>query len=303
VTVLEIRTISGYADLERWVEIRNEAAADVFTAEMTALVRAAEVDHVDLLALEDGEPVGAAFLAGDPGSVESGRPWAEVSVPERHRGRGIGATLFRAVADRAKELGHARLRCAARADDGHSIAFLERRGFTVTRRTRQMSLALASAPAAGSAPRPRVELAWLADRPDAVSGMYAVACQVFPGYSVSAAGYVRSESVWQLYELSSPLVRLDLTAVAFSGDRVVGYSVLQDFPGHPILYHENLVVEPDWRGRGIAEALVRSQIAATRGTSIATLVALPRGDAAARVYARLGYEPRETWLELEGPVS
>ena len=60
---IEIRPASGYADLERWVATRNEVAPDdPESTTMMALIRASELEHVNLLALLDGEAVGFAAL-------------------------------------------------------------------------------------------------------------------------------------------------------------------------------------------------------------------------------------------------
>ena len=66
---LEIRPVVGYEDLQRWVATRNAASSDAITVEMRALVRALEIDSVDLIAEHDGEAVGMAFLSGDPRSL------------------------------------------------------------------------------------------------------------------------------------------------------------------------------------------------------------------------------------------
>ena len=102
---IEIKAVSGYGDLERWVEARNDVLSDdPHTAEMMALVRASELEHVDLLASEDGEIVGAGMLAGDPASTASTHPYVEVTVPRTYRGRGVGAALFQELSERARRL-------------------------------------------------------------------------------------------------------------------------------------------------------------------------------------------------------
>ena len=128
---IEVRTVSGYDQLERWTATRNVPGPEVFTTELAALVRATELDRVDLLALEDGDPVGMGFLSADPVSRETGRAFVQVKVPEEHRGRGVGSALLAAVSNHARRLGVSALRCSAREDDAYSVAFLERRGFEV----------------------------------------------------------------------------------------------------------------------------------------------------------------------------
>ena len=86
---VEIRPVSGYEELERWVEARNEVLPDdPDSAQMMALVRARELDHVDLLAYEDREVAGTGMLAGDRASLESSHPYVEVTVRAGYRGRG-----------------------------------------------------------------------------------------------------------------------------------------------------------------------------------------------------------------------
>jgi predicted N-acetyltransferase YhbS len=98
-------------------------------------------------------------------------------------------------------------------------------------------------------------------------------------------------------------VRLDLTSLALAGDEVVAYSVVEDFAGQNVLFHRTVAVAPAWQERGIGEALVESQIAAGRIEGVEAMVAVPPTDALAGLYARLGYAPRKTWVELEGPVG
>lgn len=297
---LEIREVSGYEELERWVATRNDAWPDVTTVEMTALLRATELDHVDLLALEDGQPVGTAFLSGDPRSVESGRPYVEVTVPEPYRGRGIGAGLLQALSEHASRLGHVGLRCAARGDDSYSVGFLERRGFTVTRGTHQLVLELESTPRAGAVAAD--EVWWLADRLDALPAMYAVACEAAEARADFAAGFVRSEEEWNLYELGSPHVRFDLTALGVADGRVRAYSIAQDVPDDESVYHRAVAISPDWEERGLGEAMIAAQIERAREAEVQTLVALPWVERLEHLFKGLGYEARTRWLEFEGPL-
>ena len=298
---IEVRQVLGYDDLGRWVAVRNEAGPDVATVEMTALLRATELDHVDLLALEDGNPVGAAFISGDPRSVQSRRPYVEVTVPHRHRGRGIGSALLEAVGRHARALKYEALRCTAQADDPASIAFLEHRGFAVTRRTAELALALdrdADVPAVA----PALEVIWLSDRPDLLAAMYGVAAAAAEQRPDFSAGFVRSETEWRTYELGSPLVRFELTALAQAGDELRGYAIAQDVPEESALYHRAIATRPGGDERGVTEALIAAQIQGARGAGIATMLALPWNEPLEQIYVDLGYAPRRTWLEFEGPL-
>jgi GNAT superfamily N-acetyltransferase len=296
---IEVRQVLGYEDLGRWVETRNEIGPDVSTVEMTALLRATELDHVDLIALEDGNPVGTAFISGDPRSVQSRRPYVEVTVPHRHRGRGVGSALLAAVTRHARALRYEALRCTAQADDPEAIAFLEHRGFAVTRRTEELVLALEE----GSMPPPTgFELAWLSDRPDLLSAMYAVASAASEHRPDFAAGFVRSENEWRTYELGSPLVRLDLTALASSADGVRGYAIAQDVPDEAALYHRAIATLPGHDERAVTEALIRAQVEAAQAAGMETALALPWNEPLEELYVELGYRSRRIWLEFEGPL-
>ena len=300
---IEIRQVLGYEDLQRWVATRDEIGPDVATVEMTALLRATEIEHVDLLALVDGDPAGTAFVSGDPRSVECRRPYFEVSVTERHRGKGVGSALLAAVREQAVRLGAVGLRCSAREDHPDSVRFLERHGFTVTRRTHELTLPLDSGAAARRDPPEDVEIHWLGDRPELLPGMYAVASEAAAQRPDFSAGFVRSEAEWRIYELGSPHVRFDLTALATADSSVRGYAVAQDVPGEATVYHRSMALAPDRQVTGLGEVLVAAQIERARSAGVAALVALPWDAALERLFAGLGYEPRTTWVELEGPLS
>jgi ribosomal protein S18 acetylase RimI-like enzyme len=296
---LAIRPVVGYDDLQRWVATRNAASSDAITVEMRALVRAREMDSVDLIAEHDGEPVGIAFLSGDPHSLDSRRPWFEVRVRAEHRHRGVGSALLRDVVDRAKRAGHAGLRCSARADDADSLAFLRGHGFSVTRSIEQVSLALDPLPTLESPTPDGVRLLRLADEPALVQAMYELAVSTAGDRTDRLGGIVPTEPDWRVYELSSPFVHLEMTAVATAENKVVGYSVIQDFPGHDALLHRTLAVASGWREQGLAQTLVTEAIRDAAAAGVPWLIAMPESQFEAEVFASLGYELRERWLEHE----
>jgi GNAT superfamily N-acetyltransferase len=298
---IEVRQVLGYDDLGRWVATRNETGPDVSTVEMTALLRATELDHVDLIALDGGEPVGTAFISGDPRSVQSRRPYIEITVPPRNRGRGVATALLAAVSRHARALRYEALRCTAQEDDAYSISFLERRGFAVTRRTDELVRSLDEPfEPPGSSP---FEVVWLSDRPELLPEMYAVAAAAAEHRPDFSAGFVRSEAEWQTYELGSPLVRLELTALASLDSEVRGYAIAQDVPGEAALYHRAVATRPGSDERPVTETLIGAQIEGARGAGLKTALALPWNGPLEQVYADLGYRSRRAWLEFEGPLA
>ena len=258
---VEIRTVSGYAELERWVEARNEVLPDdPDSVQMMALVRASELEHVDLLAYDNGEVVGTGMLAGDPSSLESSHPYVEVTVRKGRRGRGVGAALLQNLSDRVRRLGKEGLECESRAHDDYSIAFLERRGFTATGSAAKYELELDAFDAAERLPPPGVELAMVADRPDLMPGMYRVAEVTFPEMGGYQASQARSLHEWQLYHLGSAGIALDMSPVALAGDEVIGFATLIRRPDGLTAEHRIAAVLPEWAAKvGIATTLLRAQ--------------------------------------------
>jgi GNAT superfamily N-acetyltransferase len=296
---LAVRPVVGYEDLQRWVATRNAASRDAMTVEMRALVRAREIDSVDLIAERDGKPVGIAFLSGDPRSLEIQRPWFDVRVLPEHRRRGVGSALLVDVVDRARRAGHAGLRCSAHAADAASLAFLRHHGFSITRTIEQVSLDLDQAPVVEARAVSSVQLLRLADNPELVPAMYALAVSTAAARTDRLGGVIPSETDWRTYELSSPFVHLDMTAVAMAGDTAVGYSIIQDFPGEDALLHRTLTVASPWRERGLGHALVTEAIRDAAATGVPRLIAMPESKFEAELFASLGYALRERWLEHE----
>jgi hypothetical protein len=133
--------------------------------------------------------------------------------------------------------------------------------------------------------------------------MYAVASAAAAHRPDFAAGFVRSEAEWRTYELGSPLVRLELTALARADDEVAGYAIAQDVPEEDALYHRAIATRPGGEERSVTEALIGAQIRAARAAGIATAIALPWNEPLERVYVGLGYRSRRAWLEFEGPLA
>jgi ribosomal protein S18 acetylase RimI-like enzyme len=302
---IEIRSVSGYADLERWVAARNEVwPDDPDSAEMMALVRASELEHVDLLAYEQGEVVGTGMLAADPTSLESSHPYVEVTVRARHRGRGAGSALLRDLSERVRRLGKDGLQCEARAHDANSVAFLERRGFVECGRSAMYVLELGHHDAVEPAPPDGIELALLSDRPELLHGMYAVAKVTYPEVGGYQARQADAFHDWQLYQLGSPRLALDMTPIALAGGEVIGFATLIRGLDGRSAEHRMAAVLPEWRRRGIATTLLRAQLAAAKRASVDTVIAWGRSDHVGQVYGtRLGFEPRTETIGFRGPLQ
>jgi mycothiol synthase len=271
---------------------------------MMALVRASEFDHVDLLACEDGEVLGAGMLAGDPESAEASHPYVEVTVPAQHRGRGVGAALFREVSERARNLGKEGLVCEARAGDEHSIAFLENRGFVETGRAAKYVLDLSECEAPDPVPSEGVELAMLGDRPDLLSSMYEVAKVTYPEIGGFQAKHAERLQDWQLYQLGSPATALEMTPLAVADGKVIGFATLTVRSDGRSAEHRICAVLPDWRRRAIARLLLEAQLAAAKRAGVETVVAWGRGAHTGPTYGtNLGFEECGETIAFRGPLQ
>jgi GNAT superfamily N-acetyltransferase len=296
---IEIKVVSGYAELERWVAARNEVVPDLLdtdTVALKVLMRASQAGRVDLIAYDDGEVVGTGLLAGDLGTLRSSHPYVEVMVPARYRGHGVGTALLREVSDRLRQSGREGLQVEARSDDAYSVRYLERRGFVEVDRWTQLFLELdAYEPAEPALPQ-AVEIAWLSDRPDLLEAMFALAV-------ATGRDQTGSFQAWQVYELGDSRFRLDLTAVAVAEDELIGYATFLEFIEERTGCNRLLTVLPSWQEHGIGEALTRAQIEAAERAGLVTLFAWAPSGPQHDLYLSLGYEPRTASIDFHGPLQ
>ena len=300
---IEIRPVSGMAELERWVAIHNEVEPDdTVTTDAKALVRALQSERADLLAYVDGVPVGAAVMSGDAESRDSGRPYFQVDVLPAYRGRGVGGALLRAVSEEARRFGHAELLADVDADDAYSFSFLERRGFVEHRRWQKLELDLAAHDSAAPEPVDGVEIASLTERPELLEGMHRVAAEVYPELGGYVARQAESFLEWQVYTFADTPTVLELVLLAVAGDEVVAFGTAKDHY-EAVAELRMVAVKPAWRGRGVASALVAAQIERARRLRPGRLIAFVAEDGeAAHVYRGLGFEHAGGVVEVRGPL-
>ena len=89
--------------------------------------------------------------------------------------------------------------------------------------------------------------------------------------------------------------------MARAGDEAVGFALFfhnfSTFLGRPGLYLEDLFVVPEWRGRGVGQALLAhlARVAVERGCGRMEWSVLDWNAPAIRFYTRLGAAPMEEW--------
>jgi predicted GNAT family N-acyltransferase len=94
--------------------------------------------------------------------------------------------------------------------------------------------------------------------------------------------------------------------IALAGDEVVGYAKLSLTAAQPtVAFHDITGVKRAWRGRCVASALKRAEIAWAKWNGYERLSTMneERNEPIRRLNARLGYRPAPGEIYLEGPLS
>lgn len=301
------------AALETYVRIRNTVAPE-------------NADSLEQIAWQSkAYPAqGARFLAEDEagtaiGTATTGRIWMHGEAYERYwlgiwvlagaRGRGAGQAMYEACSDVAREAGKTGFQTELSEVHADGLRFLANRGFTVTDRNKMVRLDLAGLAPPEPAPPPGITLVSLADRPDLVAGVHAVAVDAFPDIPsdeepVDAADF----DAFVARDVDRVGIPRDGFVVALddaTGEVAAYASMMLDAGDPTIAFHDMTAVRRAYRGRGIAAALKRATIAWAVHNG---LTALDTGNdehnAPMRaVNARLGYRPVPDWLGLQGPLA
>ena len=210
-------------------------------------------------------------------------------VRPSHHGNGLGTFLFEAVERRAVEIagGPASVRQWIDAKDEAAIAIVTRRGYSFVRRFWRMDVSLDRAPAEVSDPAGITIRAFEKGRDERTA--HDVLEKAFTehwGYTprtYEESATARWEAEW---------FRADLSLVAEAGGEMVAVCI--NGPRLDDGYVEDIGVLPEWRGRGIAEALLRRSfsIFGELGFKRASLnVDSDNSTGAMRLYERVGMKP------------
>jgi mycothiol synthase len=292
--MIELRKAVSDADLEAWRQVKLR----VLPGERAPTVGElrAEVDRLFLLAHLDGALAGIGI--GGP-SDAAGRGFLAARVLPEHRRRGVGTALVHGLEKHCLALGFRRAGVLVDGADEGSVAFARRFGFEERRRdVEQVRFIGAEEPLP---PLPEgVEIMAVAERLALLSQAYGLATE---GYTDMAVGEELdiSHEQWLREEATLP----EASYVALSDGEIVGYAGLLEWPGDPTRAEHGLtVVRRAWRGRGVAPALKRRQIAWAAANGLRELVTwTQRGNEnMRRVNERLGYEYRGLTLAMIAPL-
>jgi mycothiol synthase len=276
-----IRTVESDADYELCARIYAEVEpGDAVTPEQ---LRSA----TGVLLLSEGR--GYAYVVRS--SVEDAA-LAMVRVRPSARRQGVGSALLSAAADAALRLDRHRLWGRVHEDDAASRRFVAGRGFREL--TRDVEILLDVAPGDGEWAPGIVELSR-----EHLEGAYRVAAEAIPETALPQIAAARPFEEWVAEEDRFGA----MAAVALDDDEVVGYARLYHVPGVEGRLENGLTaVLRSHRGRGIATALKRAQIAWAAAHGYREIVSeMVEGNAAMRaVNQRLGYRELPAKLVVEG---
>jgi len=301
--VVEVQTIEA-SELERLVAVHDAVRPDDPTSpeELLDWRRQAE-ETLWLVAVESGEDVGAGIgvlgwhAPRDTALVDL---W---TLPAA-RGRGVGSSLWQALVRWAAREGCCAVEAKVGEDDPASLAWAERRGLREVGRSSELVLELDAVEAPVVAPPPGIEVVTWAERPGIERGLYAVYVEAEPDIPGEEAAEPPSFEEWLRADMQGIADRREAVFVALAGDEVVGYAKLALPPGsRERAFHDLTGVRRTWRGRGIAGALKRAQIAWAKEQGYRRLVTdnEQRNEPIRRLNERHGYrvEPGRIRLRAE----
>jgi GNAT superfamily N-acetyltransferase len=249
-------------------------------------------------------PGGSVAVALMPQRPDTG--YVLLTVLPEHRRRGLGRALYAAASDWLRERDIQRIEARVSEDDEESIAFAERRGFDEIERNRRMVLDLADLPRPSIDPPAGIAIVTWAERLDLARGIYNVACEAFPDIPGAEEEVMEPYEDWLAHEMQGSGDLPEATFIALAGSEVVGYSKFSLTAAQPTTAsHDMTGVKRAWRGRGVAGALKRAQIAWAQEQGYERLATQNelRNEPIRRLNERLGYREAPGHIVVRGPLA
>jgi mycothiol synthase len=214
-----------------------------------------------LLCERDGDAIGAGFaLTG--WHTPPHRAIGAALVESAARGAGTGSAVLRALEAWARDRGATELDGPVQEDDAESLAWTERRGYVEVGRDSHLVLDLTSIDPPQPDPPPGIEIVTWADRPELAQGLYEVAAEATRDIPGEEENDVGSLEEWLERDMGGAGDDPRAVFVALAGAEVVGFAKFSLSSGNrDRAFHDLTGVRRTWRGRGIAAALKRTQIA------------------------------------------
>ena len=269
-------------------------------------IEAAVPDQARFQALEEGRIVGTASIMAEPRLRERRGAHASIVAARDERGRGVGTGLYRALSEwaRARELEE--LEGAVKQGEDESLRWVERRGFAETARESMLTLELAAIEAPAVDPPNGVEIVSWAGRPELVDGMYEVAREAYPDIPGNQDDAMESFEEWLTHDMTGPGDLPEATFVALAVDEVVGFAKFSLTRAQPtIAWNDVTGVKRAWRGRGVAGALKRAEIAWAKEQGYERLQTMneERNAPIRKLNERYGYRLAPGRIFVVGPLA
>lgn len=296
---ISIRTATSRPELEAVLDVVRRVSGEALPA-VEELEHVLEVEPGSAFYLARVDDAVAGSGVGRPSSIE-GCFYAIPRVLPDFRGRGVGTALYGALSNQAQSAGRESLLSRVREDDEGSLRFARKRGFEEISREIPVVLLLAKVEDAAVEAPEGVEIVSLSERPDLAEGAWRVDGEASRDIPVEGMTN-RPFEEWRALYLEGPSAVPEATLAAVADGEVVGYASLFAYPGGSAEHGLTAVLRP-WRGRGIATALKRTQIAwAKRAGYTEIRTANDEANVAMRgINARLGYVAEPASLLLRGP--
>jgi GNAT superfamily N-acetyltransferase len=258
-------------------------------------------DAVHLVAFLDARPVGSGWT----GPGQDAALWCGFgTVPEQRR-QGVGTALYRELSKVASERDADGLFLEVLQADPDSLAWIERRDFEEVERQEALALDLGSLVPDPVETPDGVEIVTRAERRDLARQMYEIGVEAARDIPGLDGGNDPSYESWAAFELERPSRDPELCFVALAEGRVIGFASLDVFPDD--VFHGLTAVARGWRGRGVATALKRSQIAAAKERGFPRLLTESQheNEPMRRLNEKLGFrpEPSLSTVVLGGPLA
>ncbi len=303
--MIEIREI-GPEELEGWLALAGEVRQDRrgSVGDYVDWKRQAE-DMAWFVASRDGEDAGAA-LAYVGWHSPPGTGTGEAFVLPEHRGAGVGSALYRELAGWALERGCITLETTVSDDDAASLAWADQRGFREIGRNSRLALDLTAIETPDVNPPEGIEIVTWAERPDLTPALYEVACEAYPDVPGEEDTPMDSYDAWLSKDMHGDGDRPEATFIALAGDEVAGYAKLS-LSGSPskVVWHDMTGVRRAFRGRGVASALKRAEIAWAKQAGFESLETMNEkaNEPIRRLNKRHGYSVRPGLVVLHGSLA
>ena len=281
---ITIRPAETDDDLEAWIRIRRIVLPDEPASTVEWLRSEARPDRLLVLA-QIGDDVVGHGLASDSMQADG---FVAPRVLPAYRGHGVGGALLRVLLDHQVSLGHRS--AVAHVVDDASLAFATNRGFAeIDRQVEQVRSIEPDEPAPPD--YPGIGFVSVADDPELLARAYPLARQGHADFALAVGAVDVPLAEWLRDEATLPAGSI----VALADGSIVGYAGLMSWNDDDTRAENGLtVVDRGWRGRGLATALKRRQLAWASANGIREIVTWTQdgNDAMRRVNTGLGYATR-----------